>query len=95
MKTANQIQAEADTLELMKPKVRKFSGFGDNHHNAIDAQIAVLRDDLSEDQIYDSYGDNTADEFEQNVLDEALFARQWMDGEEENAPSVEWKDLVI
>lgn len=94
MRTKDEIDAEAARLEAMKPTVRKCSGFGDNHHNAIDAQVQVLREGMSNDDIFDAWGDEEIDEFEQNVLDAAIQAQDWMRGDTDEAPSVEWQDLV-
>ena len=96
MKTNEQIDAEIEALRKMKPNVRRRSGFGDDHHHAIEAQMSVLREKMSIDEIYEAYGDEDADEFEQNVLDEAIAAHDWMMGglAEDNAPSVGWVDLV-
>jgi len=96
MKTKEQIDTEIETLRKMKPNVRRRSAFGDDHHHAIEAQMSVLREMMSTDNIYDAYGDESADEFEQNVLDEAINARDWMMGElaEDNAPSAGWAGLV-
>ena len=46
-----EIDTEIVKLQEIKPKVLKESMFGDNHHDAIDGQIRVLKDDLSEDNI--------------------------------------------
>lgn len=42
-KTAKQISAEVSALTTIKPNVRHFSAFGDNHWEAIEAQIIVLK----------------------------------------------------
>jgi len=94
MKTPTQIKQEADALEKMKPDVRSTSAFGDDHHAAIDAQIEVLRNNMSEDEIYDAFGDEDADNFAQNVLDEAVHAREWIFGDRQKAPSEEWVELI-
>ena len=94
MKTQKQIQAEINKLEDMKPTVLRTSFFGDNHHDAIDAQIEVLEDSLIDDD--DIYNKLDNDEWAQNVANAALEARQWRDDEEEKdfVPSTSWKELV-
>lgn len=88
--TAEEIVAEAATLKKMKPTVLKSSAFGDNHHNAIDAQIEALEMRKSEEEIYDELADEA-----DNVRDAALEAVRWMEGEsEDGAPSDNWKSLV-
>ncbi len=84
-----EIKKEAETLREMKPRVRQFSAFGDDHHAAIDAQIEVLEMGLNDDDVYDRFEDEG-----QNVLDEALHAYEWLTGENENAPSVGWAELA-
>jgi hypothetical protein len=94
MKTSKQIQAEIDKLEKMKPTVVRTSFFGDNHHDAIDAQVEVLEDlSIDDDDIYNNHDDGT---WAQNVVDAAIEARQWRDDEEEEdfVPSESWKELV-
>ena len=88
--TAKQIKKEADKLAKMKPQVRRTTAFGDDNHEAIDAQIRVLDEDMNEDEIYGEWeGD------ENRLRDNALEARRWMDGEsEDGTPSYGWKDLV-
>ena len=90
--TAEQINAEADLLEKMKPNVRKFTAFGDNNHLAIEAQIRVLREGLDEGDIYDLQEDG---EFEERDVDVALDAQRWAAGEEDEAPSDGWKPLLV
>ncbi len=80
-RTQEQIQAEIKKLQEMKPKVRRRTAFGDDNHAAIDADIAVLKDDLDLDDIYDAYEDN------QHSVDSAMYAREWLDGNEDEPPS--------
>jgi len=90
MKTKKEIQKQIEGLEKIKPKVRETSAFGDNHHDAIDMQINVLKEDLSEDEICEG---GEAD----NVRDAAISARQWLDGEYTDYDDLisSWKELVI
>lgn len=96
--TQKQIDSEIAKLKKMKPRVRRTSAFGDNHHNAIDAQVEVLTSRLSEMAIYDRSDDGTGDElnedkWRENVRESALEARRWMDGDEPHPPSHNWKEL--
>lgn len=86
----DEIIKEIEQLRQMKPNVRHKSAFGDDHHEAIDAQIEVLEGGLDADEIYDrfEYGPR-------NVSDGAVEASEWMDGESEDVPSVGWKELLI
>lgn len=101
MRTPKEIKSEINTLRTMKPTVRKSSIFGDDHHNAIDAQIEVLETKKSTDAIYDRWEAMEDDDINlddgraENVLEAALDARRWMDKEKgTEAPSENWKSLV-
>lgn len=87
MLTTREIENEAESLREIKKKVPHYSPFNDDQHHAIDAQVAVLVEDLNETQIDGQYGHN---EF---VCHNAMAARAWLDGEAIHAPSEDWKDL--
>ncbi len=87
--TVDEIKTESALLAEMKPTVRKTSMFGDNHHDAIDGQVTVLDGRLTDSQIYDEFEDGP-----HNVLEAALEARRWLDGEEDGKPSDDWEELV-
>ena len=80
-KTGDEIKTEIQALKDAKPKVRRRNHFGDDLHEAIDAQIEVLRDGLDEGQVYDTFEDPD-DPDDRNQLDAALDALAWMEGEE-------------
>jgi hypothetical protein len=91
------IAVELKTLRTLKNKVRRNNAFGDDNRAAIDAQCSVLDERMSMDQVYDAWGDETADEFDQYVLDAAINACDWMSGElavDEGKPSDSWVELV-
>lgn len=98
--TDKQIAAEIAALKKMKPNVRRLSAFGDDHHAAIDAQIRVLEQKLTNNQIYDYFdavGDSDIDHDEgrsENVLSAATDAAQWRDGDTKEKPSMSWKELT-
>jgi hypothetical protein len=101
MRSKDEINLEVQTLENMKPNVRQFSKFsmyGDDHHAAIDAQIYVLSNHVSEDDMYETYGESNEDlddsDFEQHVLDAAIEAYDWKMCRSDALPSESWKDLV-
>lgn len=100
MRAAETIQAEIDTLKAMKPNVRQMSGFGDNHHDAIDAQVDVLENRTSWGDACDKYDPtddddiNTDEGRSDSVRDAACDAASWMAGENEDKPSDGWKELV-
>jgi hypothetical protein len=90
-KTAVQVKAEIKALEAIKPKVPHHSGFGDDNYAKIDAEVAVLREDLDEDAIYSRYEGEDPDAEPPPELDCALHARRWMDGEEDEGLAEGWK----
>jgi hypothetical protein len=92
-KSHEQINNEINALRTIKPTVRKTNAFHEDNHEAIDAQIAVLEERMSHDDVYDTWGDEDTDEFSQHLLDAALRACDWMSGdlaESEGSPSSDW-----
>ena len=85
--TPEQIKQEIETLMEMKPKVKRYSGFGDDHHAALDAQVDVLKNDLNAEDIDGQY--------EEEVRSQAHDARAWLNGDFElDTLSEEWQSLV-
>lgn len=91
MRPKEEITAEIEALTTMKPTVLHHSKFGDDHHAAIDAQVQVLEDGLSEDDVYDEFPEG---DFADNIRDSALDAARWAEGDSDDVPSEQWKDLV-
>lgn len=84
--TKKAIAAEITRLRKLKPKVRRYSFFGDDNHVMIDAQISVLETNMSDYDIGRTFsGESQA---------EAFNARDWLVGDAEKAPSKGWKELV-
>lgn len=101
--TNEEILAEADKLEKMKPTVRRESIFHENHHDSIDAQIEVLREYVTDDRPFDE--DEVREDREENgdpenVVDAAVQAYLWADGSDDYesdygaTPSANWEELV-
>jgi hypothetical protein len=86
-KTDEQIDAEIKKLRTMKPTVRHFSMFGDDHWAHIDVQIEVLEGRMDDSEI----GDNYDDDDDNSAAHEAV---QWMRGEAEEDLAESWKSLV-
>lgn len=80
-RTKEEVKAEIAALKAAKSKVRKTNHFGDNLHDAIDAQVVVLENGLTEDEVRDRFEDED-DPDNRNELDAALDAFFWMEGEE-------------
>lgn len=98
--TQEEIDAEIKWLTDNKPRLRKLTAFGDNNHDAIDAQIEVLKNKLTDDQIDarsqfeddDTYGDDSL--WTTNVRDCANATAQWLTGDEPEKPSSGWSSLL-
>lgn len=91
--TAKQVKAQVAWLEKNKPKIRHYSMFGEDNHAKVEAMIDVLSESLDEDDIYDRFGSEEEGD-NPPELDAAMFARRWMDGEEDTTPQEDWKGLV-
>ncbi len=96
--TSEQIAAEIALLQAVHPKVPTHSFFGDDNRAAIDAQIRVLQERMSLDEVHDTFGELTADgDFSQNTLDCALTAHDWMRGllaADEATPAAGWEGIA-
>lgn len=87
--TDEQIKAEIAALREIKPRVRQQSTFGDNHHDAIDAQIEVLENRWDDSETEENYPD------EGSVRDAALEACNWLQGGGASDSLVgDWKSLA-
>lgn len=100
IRSSAELVAEIAALQELRPKIRPRSMFGDDHLAAIDAQIEVLSEQMSGEKIYDRYyvederkTDVPTPESE-NILHNAMIARQWLDGDEPETPSSGWEALV-
>ncbi len=104
--TKAEIKAEIKKLKAMKAFIPVKSMFGDNNHNSIDADIAVMEKNLTEEQIGERYlprdedGDDIEDDHESgktaDIEHSARMTRYWMDGEKhgDGAPSKGWESLA-
>lgn len=97
--TDEAITAEVAALTELQPRVRARSFFGDDHREAIGAQIAVLAARMSMNEVHDHYGEDAFEdsaEFDQYVLDEAIAAHDWMVGDlaDMQPPSENWAPLA-
>lgn len=96
----DQVAAEIVQLKGLLPRVRPTSMFGDDNLAAIEAQITVLTERMSLDDVYGRFGEDAfliEDEFDQYVLDSAISAHDWLHAllaEDEETPAKSWEDLA-
>jgi len=96
--TPEQIALEIARLKEVHPRVPTHSFFGDDNRAAIDAQIRVLEERMSIDQVHDAFGELTEEgDFSQNTLDCALTAHDWLTGAlspDEASPAFGWEGIA-
>jgi len=84
--TKNQRAIECARLVTFAKLVPATTAFGENNRRAIEAQVAVIRDGIDEDDANDQFGDS------ESALDAVNDAFLWMSGVGE-APSIGWESL--
>lgn len=89
-KTMKERKALAEALEELKPRVRETSIFGDNHHDAIDIQIQLLRGEIEVEEFEEK---RESEEITDSVYDAGSNVLGWMDGTGEDDILAEWKEL--
>lgn len=96
--TPEQIAAEIARLKAVHARVPTHSLFGDDNRAAIDAQIRVLQEGMSIDDVHNSFGELTEDgEYSHNRLDCALTAHDWLHGSlaaDEASPAAGWEGIA-
>jgi len=96
--TPEQVAAEIARLKAVHPRVPTHSFFGDDNRAAIEAQIRVLEERMSLDEVHDTFGEMSAEgDFSQNTLDCALTAHDWLQGisaDDEAAPASGWEGIA-
>lgn len=93
--TTEIVDAEIAALKDLLPRVRSRNVFGDDHRDAIRAQITVLEQRMDMDAIYVAWGDEDTEEYAHNVLEAAQIAHDWYTQlSDEPAPSVGWAELA-
>ncbi|CAN7561676.1 hypothetical protein [Acidovorax sp. LjRoot117] len=96
--TPEQVALEIARLNEVHPRVPTHSYFGEDNRAAIDAQIRVLQESMSLDEVHDTFGELTDEgDFSQNTLDCALTAHDWLHGDladEEASPAFGWEGIA-
>jgi len=89
--TPEEIKAEIAKLRGMKPRIWRYTIWGDNNWKAIEAQIEVLENEMDDDDIQARWPDYE----DMYYQDAALEALRWMDdGEDAEVPSASWKPVL-
>lgn len=96
--TPEQVALEVARLKAVHPLVPTHSFFGDDNRAAIDAQIKVLEEGMSLDEVHAAFGEFTDEgDFSQNTLDCALTAHDWLQGDladDEASPAFGWEGIA-
>lgn len=79
MRTLDEIKAEIDKLTSLKARVPRRTLFGDDNHEAIDAQIKVLDERMDEDGVWAEWPEE--DSADMRLRENALEAVKWLEGE--------------
>lgn len=90
---------EVENLKSLKDRIRPKTAFGDDNVAGVEAQITVLEELMDEADVWEN-SDNEDEggdgDWDSSVVDHALEAVRWLEGEsEDGAPSVGWKELIM
>ena len=86
------IDAKVQELQEIKTKLIPANRLRNIGH--LNAQIEVLKGGLSEDRVYDRFGeDELGDDFDDALLDAALEASRWLEGKYTTLAE-DWKILA-
>jgi hypothetical protein len=90
-------------LKANKAKIPRYNAWGDDNWAKIEAELEVLEQDLSEEEIdnrshFEDEDDADAEDDSKDWTfvqrESAQFTRQWLDGDEDIPPSENWSGLV-
>lgn len=93
----NEIKAEIAALVRLLTRLPRYSPQGHDNHACVNAQIEVLKTDLTEDDIYER-GDAEVTPakklWSSDVRNSAESALKWKLGQSFEAPSVDWETMI-
>lgn len=90
--TEEEIQEQVTWLKTNKRKIVQINAFEEDNWAKIDAEIKVLENALSEDEVIDL---RESEEWTDGQYDSAMSALAWRDeGDSEAKPSANWSGLV-
>lgn len=90
VRTRSEVEQEVVRLRAVKSFVPHKTMFGDDNWEAIEAQTRVLNENMDREEIYTEW----PDEDQLSILDSALEADEWAQGESDDSPSSGWQGLV-
>lgn len=86
------IKAEIEALMALRDRIPPYSAFGDPNVAQLDAQVMVLRNRMSSNEIWERWaGDGQRDGHIRWGADQA---RNWLDGEDDQKPSDDWETML-
>lgn len=89
-KTQNEIDKEIQGLLAVKPRLPPFNVFNESNHAKIDAQVDVLRNHLTDEEVDEKYANV------EGVYNEAIEALTWREGMSPIGYSMaaDWADVL-
>ena len=90
-KTAAEIVAEIKRLQAQRKLIPVLTLLGDDNLEALDAQVKVLIERMSEKSIWNYWHDEVID---QRVRYNAMLAYWWMTGFENESPADGWIEVI-
>lgn len=96
MRTPKEIMTEIVALKCLKKRLPKLSPHGHDNHACVNAQIEVLNNTITEDDIFERGDEATpkAKFWNADVRDSAESALKWKLGESFEAPAVDWETMI-
>lgn len=90
--SATEIEKEIKVLQGYVDRVRPTSAFGDDNVEAIETQIRVLDELLTDDDVYDLF--EVEEEISEYAKNCGLDAVAWLEGDNDEPPSKDWEGLL-
>ena len=89
MRTLEERNEMIAILEGQKAYAPARSGFGDDNHKGIDAQIQVIREEMDNDDVYNEWEtDPDADNYDEHANSAACDAVNWLEGDDDAGESL-------
>lgn len=83
---------EIDTELARLAECRKY--IPNYHKSTLDAQVEVLTERMTHGEIFDKWSEEALlEDFDQELLDGVIEAENWMYGNSDEAPHVNWREF--